>query len=136
MAAAPQQRSARAWLGRLGLGSALAIALIIGCGPPPTSPPAELVTTRRHPPPKPGESITHTMMCSCTKCEPAHCCRELEQDQPEMQKNCADGYDFSKCEMAVSSCDSRCFQHRWRTRVEVGCEASRPDLCCHGQPDR
>ena len=89
----------------------------------------------RHPPPKPGESITHTQMCSCVRCEPDSCCHELEQDRPEDNAECANGYDFSKCEMAVSSCDSRCYQHRWRTRVEVGCESSRPDVCCHDQPE-
>lgn len=86
-------------------------------------------------PDKPGASLTKTEMCSCMRCEPSACCRELEQDTPEVDKDCADGYDFSKCEMAVSSCESSCFQHRWRARVEVGCAASRPDNCCHAQSD-
>jgi len=111
--------------------AALGLA-VLGCGS--TAPPAEPDRGPRRPPPKPGESITHTIMCSCKACEPRSCCRELEQDQPELE-DCSDGYDFSKCEMAVSSCDSRCFQHRWRTRVETGCEASRPDRCCHDQPE-
>jgi hypothetical protein len=89
----------------------------------------------RRPPPKPGESITHTQMCSCVRCDPVSCCHELDQDRPEVDPACADGYDFSKCEMAVSSCDSNCYQHRWRTRIEVGCEGSRPDVCCHDQTD-
>ncbi len=86
------------------------------------------------PPPKPGESISHTMMCTCTHCEPTDCCRELEQEQQDTEK-CADGYDFSKCELAVNSCQSRCFQHRWRTRIETGCEKERPEECCHATSD-
>jgi hypothetical protein len=74
-------------------------------------------------------------MCTCNACEPRECCRELEQDQPEVDEKCADGYDFSRCGLAVSSCESRCFSHRWRTRVDVGCDASRPAECCHGQAD-
>ena len=35
------------------------------------------------PPPKPGESITHTMMCRCQACEPTSCCRELDQEDIE-----------------------------------------------------
>jgi hypothetical protein len=73
-------------------------------------------------------------MCSCQVCAPARCCREFDQDEPELEK-CADGYDFSRCGMAVTSCEGRCFQHRWRTRVEVGCAASRPDKCCYAQAD-
>jgi hypothetical protein len=94
-----------------------------------------LQDVRRRLPDKPGASITKTEMCSCSVCEPAACCHELEQDAPEVQKDCANGYDFSKCEMAVSSCESSCFQHRWRTRVEVGCAGSRPATCCHDQAD-
>jgi hypothetical protein len=81
------------------------------------------------PPPKPGESITHTMMCRCQACEPTSCCRELDQEQPA--DDCADGTDFSKCGMQISSCESRCFEHTWRVRVEVGCDAQRPPECCH-----
>jgi hypothetical protein len=86
-------------------------------------------------PDKPGASITNSMMCSCLKCDPLSCCRELEQEQPEIDKDCSDGYDFSKCEMAVSSCESNCFQHRWRTEVALGCAESRPDTCCHDQDE-
>jgi hypothetical protein len=112
----------------------LAIALGAACAiEEPHSPDATL-TARRPPPKKPGESITHTMMCSCRVCEPTSCCHELDQDRPELE-SCADGYDFSRCGMSVTSCDSRCFQHRWRTQVEAGCQASRPDRCCHDQGD-
>jgi hypothetical protein len=122
---------------------ALLLALLLAAGCSPAAPtqaggadvaidgePGQL----RRAPPKPGESITHTQMCSCKVCEPKSCCTELEQDAPEMQQ-CADGYDFSKCQMEVSSCDTRCFQHRWRTHVEIGCAGSRPDTCCHGESE-
>lgn len=108
------------------------VAVNLGCTPEPSGSAASPQAPRR-PPPRPGESITHTQMCSCLVCEPVSCCHELDADAPEVQTDCADGYDFSKCEMAVSSCDSNCFQHRWRARVEIGCLASRPDKCCHGE---
>jgi hypothetical protein len=111
----------------------LALASLIACSPAPHG--TASGDGVRRAPPRPGESITHTMMCSCQVCEPERCCRELEQDRPEPSADCADGYDFSKCEMPVSSCNSRCFQHRWRTRVEVGCAGSRPTNCCHAQAD-
>jgi len=106
--------------------------MLLACEPKPPSSGFKMYSDGRVPP-KPGESVTHTKMCSCLACEPTSCCRELEQEQPELQKDCADGYDFSKCEMAVSSCEASCFQQRWRTRVEVGCAASQPDSCCHEQ---
>lgn len=110
------------------------LLLAIGCTTaPPTSPDAKLTIYDDRVPPKPGESISKTAMCSCTVCEPATCCRELEQDRDDIDKDCADGYDFSKCETNVSSCGASCFQHRWRTRVEIGCEQTRPDRCCHDQ---
>ena len=80
-------------------------------------------------PPKPGESITHSQMCTCRACEIPTCCRELEQDVPETT-DCADGYDFSKCELPVQSCTSRCFQHRWRIHVDESCEETKPGKCC------
>ena len=110
---------------------ALFATLGAACKPIPASSGFKMVGDGRVPD-KPGASITHTMMCSCVACEPQDCCHELEQDQPELQQ-CADGYDFSNCEMVVSSCRSSCFQHRWRARIEVGCAASQPDRCCHDQ---
>ena len=121
-------------LRRLLAATSLGIVAIVVVGCPasrPTSPPATLTIRNKRPPARPGESISRTQMCSCIACEPNSCCRELEQDAPKTDKDCAKGYDFSKCEMAVSSCDSRCFRHRWRTHVETGCERSRPDKCCH-----
>ncbi|MBI4701401.1 MAG: hypothetical protein HY744_09615 [Deltaproteobacteria bacterium] len=115
--------------GRLRLMVALS-AIALGCagtGPEPApSRPAGL----RRPPPKPGESITHTIMCTCKSCEPASCC-QWKDERGEDAAGCSDGYDFSKCEgLQVQSCASRCFEHRWRIRVEEACEATRPRQCC------
>jgi hypothetical protein len=118
----------------LALGLVGAIAVTCNTGPP-TSPDATLTIYDERVPPKPGDSYAKSEMCSCTVCEPATCCRELEQDREGIDKDCADGYDFSKCETKVSSCGASCFQHRWRTRVEKGCDASRPTRCCHDQAD-
>lgn len=104
--------------------------LALGCWaacqptPPPSAgkPPWRL-------PRKPGESLTHTKLCRCKSCDPPDCCRELEKDRPEM-KDCADGYDFSKCELEVRSCDANCYEHSWRIRTERSCEETRPDRCC------
>ncbi len=72
------------------------------------------------------------MMCSCTRCEVATCCRELEQDQPQSSQKCS-SYDFEKCgaALAVSSCEGRCYQHRWRKQKDGDCEQDRPPECCH-----
>ena len=80
---------------------------------------------------KPGKSITDTMMCSCTACEPASCCVEEETPQDD-NEDCNKGYDFSQCDasLTVSSCSGQCFQHRWRGQKDAGCAASRPDKCC------
>ncbi len=113
-------------------GTMLLLWLAMACNTAkPTSPPAVLKVRRKRPHAKPGDSISKTQMCSCIACEPKSCCKELDQDAPKTAKDCAQGYDFSKCEMAVSSCKSRCFRHRWRTEVDTGCEATRPDRCCH-----
>jgi hypothetical protein len=74
-------------------------------------------------------------MCSCTSCEPNSCCRDLEKDAPPIDTGCAEGYDFSKCQTQVQSCEGRCFQQRWRARVEVGCESARPKNCCNATAD-
>jgi len=83
------------------------------------------------PPYKPGDSIRKTKMCTCKACDPASCCRELEQERPELQDDCAQGYDFSQCELAVSSCESNCYQHKWRIQAGQTCVSKRPDACCH-----
>jgi hypothetical protein len=88
--------------------------------------------TRPKPPPRPGSSITHTQMCSCTACPVARCC-ENETDEPE-GKTCTDSYDFSGgCGMAVQSCTGRCYQKVWRARLDQACDEKRPDECCAGR---
>ena len=72
------------------------------------------------------------MMCSCLRCQPASCCRELEQERPENTEKCGNDYDFSQCKgIAVTSCQSRCFEHRWRSDASKGCSDKRPPDCCH-----
>ena len=123
-----------AWL-RLAWAASLAATVTVACVPPPTSPPAGLDDVGAlRPPHKPGESLTKSQQCTCVACEPRRCCHELEEDAPSIDPKCANGYDFSKCEMAVQSCDSRCFRHRWRAPVSEGCAATRPPECCHDQP--
>jgi len=99
----------------------------------PMTPPAPSVERRA--PPRPGESITHTRMCSCRACEPAACCRDLERVAPEVERGCSEGYDFSRCTTEVSSCSARCFLRRWRVRVEAGCDSARPRGCCSPDTD-
>jgi len=109
----------------------LAFGALSGCSEPVT-PSGAIKFYRKTPPSKPGHTLSQSMMCSCTRCEPASCCRELEQDTPSNNEKCGDGYDFSKCGgIAVSSCGSRCFEHRWRADVNEGCNSKRPRECCH-----
>ena len=111
------------------------VALVASCVDTPEPSSAERFHGPRRPPPKPGDSITKTMMCSCSACEPNACCRELEKDAPPIDKGCSDGYDFSKCQTQVQSCEGRCFQQRWRTNIDVGCDAGRPRTCCNATAD-
>jgi len=71
-------------------------------------------------------------MCTCRACEPARCCQE--KSEAEDTGNCPmDSYNFGandKCGISIESCQSRCFEHRWRADVQKGCEASRPPQCC------
>lgn len=99
--------------------------------PPKQQLDTRLMITRKHPHKKPGASLTETMMCSCVRCEVASCCKELDQEQEQSSEKCT-SYDFEKCGgLAVSSCEGRCFQHRWRADASAGCEASRPEACCY-----
>jgi hypothetical protein len=115
-------------------GAAFFSAASMACiAPPKQRYDAVIYQTRDRPHDKPGESLNKSMMCSCTRCEVATCCREFDQDQPQDTAKC-DSYDFEKCGGAgieVSSCEGRCFQHRWRAPVDKGCEGTRPDACCN-----
>jgi len=101
-----------------------------GCGSS-NAPPAKKGS--RQPPYRPGDSYAKARQCTCNACEPRSCCSELNGEPQPIDPNCAQGYDFSECEMAVSSCESNCYPHKWWTTVDVGCADSRPDLCCHSQ---
>ncbi len=108
--------------------AAAALFGAVACGaqnaPPPEKGP-------RRPPYKPGDSYAKAKQCTCNVCEPESCCTELDAEPEQIDPNCAQGYDFSQCEMAVSSCESNCYPHKWWTTVDVGCEESRPERCCH-----
>jgi hypothetical protein len=111
--------------------AAFALVLAACVAPPKQRYDAVIYSTRDRPPDKPGESLNKSMMCSCTRCEVATCCREFDQEQPQSEGKCED-YDFERCGgIEVSSCEGRCFQHRWRAPVDVGCADSRPDACCN-----
>lgn len=111
------------WLAACGTAILLCLAACWGSYGPYKKPPYK-------PPYKPGESIRNTQMCTCKTCDPESCCRELEQERPELQ-DCAKGYDFSECELEVSSCESNCYQHKWRIQAGQTCLSKRPDVCCH-----
>jgi hypothetical protein len=84
------------------------------------------------PPKKVGHSLSNSELCTCRACEPASCCQDEQMD--ESDAGCPmDSYDFAAseaCGLAVPSCASRCFEHRWRADVALGCEATKPARCC------
>jgi len=101
------------------------------CRTPPVSNGPLFGTGELHPPPKPGDSISHTQMCECKVCDPANCCDGPEDDEPAPE--CRDSYDFSApgCSgLAVKSCASRCTRQVWRVRAGTACAAKRPPSCC------
>jgi hypothetical protein len=111
------------------LGAALATLLVLaGCAADRRVERSVAAEHEHQPPPKPGSSITHTRMCTCQTCEPSACCDGPETPEPVT----CDSYDFSKCEISVSSCASRCFQHVWRAPLSDACETRRPAACCGG----
>ncbi|MEM9695353.1 MAG: hypothetical protein AAGA56_22610 [Myxococcota bacterium] len=118
---------------RFFLGTVGALVSLGACavGPPQQAPPAELQVLRTRPPDRPGASIDRVTTCACRVCEPRDCCHEHDEDAPEIDADCAEGYDFSGCELAVASCGGRCRRHTWRTDREVGCSESRPSECCY-----
>jgi hypothetical protein len=69
------------------------LALSAGCSGPPVRNGPLFGTGVFHPPPKPGDSISHTLMCECKACEPSSCCDGPEDDAPP--ESCGDSYDFS-----------------------------------------
>ena len=110
----------------------VAVALGVGCA---SSEPQPIVNFGRKPPPKPGSSITHSVMCSCTVCEPTSCC-EGPGDAPD-ESTCGDSHDFTQsenCGIAIRSCAGRCGPKRWRVAKTEACEARMPKECCSGHP--
>jgi hypothetical protein len=103
-------------------------AIVLGCARLPES----TATTRPRPPPRPGSSITHSRMCSCTACARASCCAGGGDAQGDAASSSCESYDFSKegCSLEVGSCASRCFERMWRVRLDQACEDTRPEECC------
>lgn len=106
--------------------------LAAACSGPPVTAGPLFGTGVFHPPPKPGDSISHTQMCECKACEPTSCCDGPEDDPPP--EACGDSYDFSansSCGgIAVRSCQSRCTRQIWRVHDGQSCVSKRPLGCC------
>src|SRR6186713_2084596 len=81
-------------------------------------------------PPKPGSSITASEKCQCYACDPNSCCGG--GDESTGDAGCSEGYDFTRCDMAVESCTTRCFQKVWRVPNGTSCDTRRPEECCAG----
>jgi hypothetical protein len=104
------------------------------CSAPP-APSAPLFGTGvLHPPPKPGDSISHTQMCECKVCDPDNCCDGPDDDAPKTDCSHVDSYDFTAnaaCGgLAVRSCASRCTREIWRVHAGTSCADKRPESCC------
>jgi hypothetical protein len=108
-------------------------ALANACGGPAHDTAPLFGTGVFHPPPKPGDSISHSQMCECKVCDPANCCDGPEDDAPAAQ--CGDSYDFSAnaaCGgLSIKSCASRCTREIWRVHVGQACAEKRPETCCN-----
>ena len=85
-----------------------------------------------HPPPKPGDSIAHSLMCECKTCDPSDCCNGPDDDAPKAQ--CADSYDFTSNDscggLSIKSCSTRCTRQIWRVPSGRACADLRPASCC------
>lgn len=100
-------------------------------GPHPAQPPPAFF----HPPPKPGQSITHTQQCECRACDPESCCQaaqtELSGAPPAECTRPGPDYVFSEeCGIRIQTCKPRCYSKVWRVAKGESCEASRPLICC------
>jgi len=120
------------WPTALTFGVSTWLALATSCSARPVTNGPVFGTGVFHPPPKPGDSISHTQMCECKACDPTACCDGPEDDPPA--KDCGDSYDFSanpSCGgIAVRSCTSRCTRQIWRVHTGESCSAKRPPTCC------
>ena len=108
------------------------IPVASACSPPAQDPRPLFGSGVLHPPPKPGDSISHSQMCECKTCNPAACCEGPDEDAPPT--TCGDSYDFTSnpsCGgLAVKSCASRCTEQVWRVRSGQSCTDKRPASCC------
>jgi hypothetical protein len=132
--APPWSRFDRRTLGRAVVLSLLTWAFGVSACSAPSAPNAPLFGTGVfHPPPKPGDSISHTQMCECKVCDPANCCDGPDDDAPPAACS-GDSYDFTSnpaCGgLAVKSCTSRCTREIWRVRAGTPCDEKRPQTCC------
>ena len=114
---------------------ALLAALSTACGAPAHDTGPLFGTGVFHPPPKPGDSIAHSLMCECMTCDPAACCEGPDYEEAP-QASCADSYDFTSQEscggLSVKSCSSRCTRQIWRVPSGQACTDKRPASCCGG----
>jgi hypothetical protein len=112
----------------------LCLLFSLACGGRGASPPSAqgAHSTPRYykVPPKPGASITASVKCECYACDPASCCGGGSESTGD--EECSTGYDFSRCNMALESCTTRCFQKVWRVPQGESCESRRPEECCAG----
>ncbi len=101
---------------------------IVACAP---GLPESATGPKRAPPPKPGSSITHTKMCTCTACPVARCCRGETAADSETS-SCTDSTDFSSeaCTLSIGSCVGRCYDCVWRVSLGDDCTDKQPDECC------
>jgi hypothetical protein len=81
-------------------------------------------------PAKPGASLNASEKCECYACDPPSCCGG--GDESTGSEGCAEGTDFSRCDLSVKSCTSRCFHKVWRVPRGEDCAVRRPEECCAG----
>ena len=116
---------------RIGVARACAwLLLIFACAGKPAEPASRSGPLYYRAPPKPGSSITASQQCECYACDPARCCGG--GDESTGDSGCSEGYDFTRCNMAVESCTTRCFQKVWRVPKDQSCDSRRPEECCEG----
>jgi hypothetical protein len=93
------------------------------------APSPEIRVDEFHPPPPPGFSITHSIMCACTACSPRSCCRGASSDQ---ESACVTHDAGVECSMNLESCTPRCARFTWRVPASKSCDERRPQACCEG----
>ena len=112
---------------------ALLLALLPACSAD-TSERTPAVPATLRPPPRIGESITQSTMCSCRACSKADCCGGAAEPGASEGLGRCDNYDFGApgCELSVESCSARCYEETWRVRGAETCADKRPAIWCEG----